>query len=272
MSQTGNYITVDEVLFNSAGFSGDTTFTYCPYGFYVQQISDAFEELNMATMMMDGHADFDMPTEHLTIPLPADCFNVRNIWVYSGDICDIGVSKKVWHKRNYYTQGKGYLANRTGYNTSDPYYLDGFSGGVRMHENLDLIRYNNPATINNVLFFNIQNGNLMLSASCKAAGTKVHIHYASTGCKVGDAPIIPRFYKKAIEDYTTEAALRFRMANEPSNAKFLMALQQEYKMRMDKNGFYGSWHDAVVMARKMSKAEAESLSVYLGKGAWSTGR
>lgn len=272
MSQTGNYIKVDDIIFKVAGFAGDTSYKYAPKGFYVQLISDAFEELNMDTMLLDGHADFDMPTDHLTIPLPGDCFNVRNIWIFDGSICDIGRSRKVWPKRNFYTQGHGYLANRTGRNTNDPYYPNDTLVSSRTPESNDksLIRYANNETVNNVLFFNVQNGNLMLSESCRRAGGRVHIHYNSTGCEVGDAPIIPRFYKTAIEDYATEAAMRFRMANESSN-KTWQVLQQTYERRSDKNGMNGSWHDAVMKSRAMSTAEKESLSAYLGKGAWLNG-
>lgn len=276
MSQTGNYIKVDDVLFNIAGFSGDTGFKQIPKGFYVNLVSDAFIELNMETMMMDGHADFkvsDYP-EHLSISLPSDCFNVRNIWIYDGDVCDIGRSHKVWHKRNFYSQGKGYLANRTGHNTNDPYYLnDNLDNSMQRStvDNKSLIRYDNPSTVNNTLFYNIQNGVLMLSSSCRNAGTKIHIHYASTGCEVGEAPVIPIFYKRAIEDWGTEGALRFKIANDPANAKLWMSLQQTYERRLDISGFNGSWHNAVTKARTMSKDEKEALSIYLGKGAWQSG-
>lgn len=275
MSQTGDYITVDDVLFNIVAFAGDTEFKVIPRGFHVQQISDAFRELNMSSFLMDGHADFkisDYP-EHLSIQLPKDCFDVRNIWIYNGDICDIGASRKVWHKRNFYSMGHGYLANRTGRNTQDPYYLNGTlkNSTTAPLGDKSLIRYNNPSTVNNLLFYNIQNGVLMLSGSCRNAGQKIHIHYASTGCAVGEAPIIPSFYKKAIEDYGTEAALRFRIANDTTGAKNFVYLHQDSKQRLDKEGFYGSWHNAVLKARTMSKGERADLAVYLGKAAWQTG-
>lgn len=272
MSQTGDYIKVGDIMFNAAGFAGDTGFKNVPRGFYTQQINDAFRELNMETKMLDGHADFIIP-KNLTIPLPIDCFDVKNVWVYSGDSCDFNDVRKVWWKRNYYTQGgQGYLANRTGHSINDPYYINDSFSSKANKENLDLIRYRNNNTVNNTLFYNIQNGAIMLSASCLAAGTKVHVNYNSSGCDVYDAPIIPRFFKSAIEDYTTEAVLRFRMVNEPSSAKLWMATQQLYDRRLDKNGFNGSWHTAVLRAKRMSDSERTDLAVYLGKAAWATGR
>lgn len=271
--QTGNYIKVDDVLFMAAGLAGDKSYENLPYGFYIQLINDAFEELNMDSKMLDGHADLPMPQEHLTIPLPKDCFNVLNIWLYDGDICDIGLSRKVWWKRNFYTQGNGYLANRTGRNTNDPYYLNDTMVNARAAgvQQRSVERYYNQSNVNNVLFYNVQNGNLMLSESCRMAGMKVHIHYNSTGCEVGDAAIIPRFYKTAIEDYTIEAAMRFRMANEPSMARNWQSLQQMYAIRLDKDGFNGSWHKAVMKSKSMSSAERQDLATYMGRGAWQNG-
>lgn len=273
MSQTGSYIKVKDILFNAAGFAGDTDYRAIPKGFYIQQIEDAFKELNMETKMLDGHANFDTPIEHLSIPLPADCFNVQNVWMYSGTECDFHASRKVWPKDNYYTEGDGYLANRTGNNTNDPYYLnDSLTSRLRPDRDLSLIRYDNNISINQILFYNIQNGVLMLSASCRAAGNKVHIHYNSTGCEVGEAPIIPLFYKKAIEDYTTEAALRFRMANDIVNARAWQPLWQIADRNLDKNGYNGSWQTALVMARSMSSDQKKAIGIYMGKAAWATGK
>lgn len=260
--QTGNYIKIDEVLMNAAGFSGNTKFMFVSRGFMLQQVEDAFRQLNMDSKMLDGHADFKISdySETLNIPLPSDCFNLENVWIYSGDICDIGASKKVYWKNNFFSRGSGYLANVTDNNVNDPYILNSAILGRTSHNERGL------------LFCNVQNGVLMLSESCRNAGTKVHIAYNSTGCEVGEAPIIPIFFKQSIEDFVTEATLRFRMVNEPSNYRMLRDIQSEYKNRTDRHGFNGSWHDAVKKAASMSTNERNDLAKYLGKGAWATGR
>lgn len=266
--QTADYIKAKDIIFMAAGFAGDPEFKVLPRGMYISLISDAFRELNMDSFFMEARFETVLPEGHLTIPLPGDCFNVKNVYIYDGDVCDYAQSKKVWWKRNYYTNGGGYIANDKGYNGNDPYYTSHSS----LRENKALIRYQDQDNINNVLYYNIQNGNLMLSASCRAAGKKVHIHYNSTGCDVDEAPIIPRFFKQAIEDYTTEAALRFRAANEPANARNWLGLSQAYTVRLDKEGMNGSWHNAIMRVRKMSSAQRADLSDYLGKAAWATGR
>lgn len=266
---TGDYIKAKEIIFMAAGMSGDVSFKAIPRGLYISIISDAFRELNMESKFIDGHADFVTPEKHLSIPLPDDCFNVLGVWMFNGDTCNFEQTKKVWHKTNYFTNGNGYIANDKGYNANDPYYA---SHNSQHNNNKDLIRYNNDGAVNNILFYNIQNGVLMLSPSCRNAGARVHVHYSSTGCDVGEAPIIPRYFKTAIEDYTTETVLRFRMANEPSMAKTWFSIQQLYERRLDKEGMNGSWFNAIQRVKKMSTAQRSDLAVYLGKAAWATGR
>lgn len=256
-------------MFTAAAMAGDKTMSIIPRGMYLSIISDAFRELNIDSFFMINQKDFEMPTEHLSIQLPDDCFNVRNIYIFDGDVCNVAQSKKVWWKRNYYTTGSGYFANDKGYNGNDPYYMNHSE-----MENRDkrFIRVEPNSTVNNVLFYNIQNGVLMLSSSCRAAGTRVHVEYNSTGCNVEEAPIIPRFFKTAIEDYAIETLMRFRMANEPANARAWQILQQTYAVRLDKDGLDGSWHKAVMRVRNMDTLQRASLAEYLGRAAWATGR
>lgn len=262
---TGQYITPDSILFTAAAMAGDKDFKVIPRGFYLSLIQDAFRELNLDSFFSEQRKDFDFPLDNLTIPLPEDCFNVRNIYIYSGDTCTIYNSKKVWWKRNYYTTGNGYIANDKG-NNNDPFY----GSHSAMHEDKSLIRVNNDERINDLLFYNIQMGNVMFSSSCRAAGNKVHIHYNGTGGNIVDAPIIPSMFKTAIEDFVIESALRFRMANEPSMARNWMAMQQLYSNRLNKEGMNGSWFTAIMRVKKMNTSQREELKEYLSRGAWSS--
>lgn len=267
MSNTGHYVTPESLIFNAAGNAGDKSHSIIPKGFYMALIRDAFVDLNMSTNFAEQRANYPMPERSLTLSLPADCFSVKNIYMFNGTDCTFDVTKKVYWKRNYYTQGQGYVANDKWNNGRDPIF--------QTHaESFD----NKPApSINgdresNLLFYNIEMGNLMLSSSCRAAGSMVHIHYNGTGSDIMDAEIIPIFYKTAIEDFITEAALRFRMANEPTMAKNLAYLQQLYEKRLDKEGFRGSWHKAVSLAKNMNPVQRADLNNYLSRGGWATGR
>lgn len=265
---TGNYIAPNEIIFMAAGMAGDKDFRVIPNGFYLRLISDAFEELNLESKMLVGRKDFPVPSDTLTIKLPEDCFNVTGVFIYSGEECRMDNSKKLWWKRNYYTNGKGYIANNKGNNAGDPF----MSSSSTLGEDKSLIRYNSRDGVNRALFYNVENGNLMISSSCLGAGTKIHLVYNSTGCPVGDAPIIPIYFKSAIQDYVIESALRLRMANETSMARTWQSMQQLYERRLDKEGFYGSWHTAIQRVRDMNDGQRSDFADYLSKAAWATGR
>lgn len=265
---TGNYITPETILFNASVNCGDLGYKNFPKGFYMTLIQDAFEELNMTSFFSEEREDFDFPMDNLTLPLPKGCINVMNVYVYSGNMCTVNNSRKVWWKRNYFTRGNGYIANDKGRNERDPF--------LENHTNVSnsdksLIRYDNANSVNEALYYNIQMGNIMFSSSCRSAGTKVHIHFRGVGGDVTEAPIIPRYYKQAIEDFVSEAVLRARMANEPSNIKFLQPLWMMYNSKLDKNGMNGSWFNAIQMVRDMNSSQSAELAEYLGKMASSKG-
>jgi hypothetical protein len=265
---TGHYITPSELIFNAAAFAGDTKHEYVPRGFYMSLIRDAFRELNMASKFTEKRENFKLPQGHLTLPLPEDCFDVENIYMFTGNDCTFEDTKKVYWKKNYYTEGDGYIANDKWINKSDPYFEN---HEFRVGAVSPLL--NKPqAPRTRLLYYNIQMGNLMLSSSCRDAGDMVHIHYRSTGSTAMDSPIIPIFFKTAIEEFVTEAALRFRIANEPQNAKQLTYLHQDCKQRLDKEGMRGSWHQAIYLARTMNDSQRNELNMYLARGGWAPGR
>lgn len=264
---TGTYITSDDILAIAAPMVGDMEFKNIPRGFYYSLIQKAFEELNLDSYFQELRTDLDFP-DNLVLDLPEGCFNVKNIYVYDGDFCDIGRSRKVWWKRNYSTNGKGYIANDKGNNHGDPYYA---SHGLNKNVDKTLIRYDNSMSVNSELFYNIQMGKLMFSSSCKSAGRKVHIHYNGTGCAIGDAPIIPVYFRTAMEDYVIEAALRFRMANDSGDIRKWQMLNSAYRQQLDKDGMDGSWFKAIMRVREMNSSQREELATYLGRGGWASG-
>jgi len=111
---TSSFVKTEEILFTAAGMAGDRTYDIIPRGFYVSLISDAFREFNIDSFFSIERHDVKIPTDTLTIPLPLNCFNVKEVYVYSGDACSVSNSKKLWWKRNYYTKGKGFFANDKG--------------------------------------------------------------------------------------------------------------------------------------------------------------
>lgn len=265
---TGKYYSPGELLSTIAPMVGDKEIKIIPRGFYMSMIQHAFEDLNLVSFFAEKRIDIDFPMDTLTAKLPSDCFNVINVYLFQGDKCDIGASMKVWWKRNYYTNGVGYIANDKG-NNRDPFYAN--HSIINNSYDKTLIRYDNETNVNSSLYYNIQGGNIMFSSSCKSFGGKIHLHYHSTGGDITDAEIIPVYFRTAIEDYVTEAALRFRMANEPSNIRALQPLYMMYAQRLDKEGYNGSWHNAIQLVKSMNSSQREELKEYLSRPAYSSG-
>lgn len=262
---TGHYVTPESLIFNASAFAGDIKHEYIPKGVFMSWIRDAFVELNMQTSFQEQRVSVPFDTKTLTIPLPEDCFDIRNIYMFNGTECTFDVTKKVYWKKNYYTQGVGYVANDKWNNGRDPIFTS--------HDSLNPSNPNDrDFGSNSLLFYNVQLGNLMFSSNCASAGSMVHIHYSGTGSSVMDAPIIPIYFKNAIEDYITEAGLRMRMAMEPASAKMYAFLQQTYEKRLDKEGMRGSWHNAKSLAKSMNTEQRNDLNNYLSRGGWGSGR
>ena len=264
---TGNYITPDDILSVASIMSGDKDYKSIPKGFYYSLIQKAFEDLSIDSFFAEKRIDLDLPKDSLSLLLPEDCFNLRNVYVFDGTGCNISNSKKVYWKKNYYTKGNGYIANDKGDNGNDPY----FDSHRNAHQDKSYIRIDSPGNVNSVLYYNVQMGEIMFSSSCRNAGTKIHLHYNSTGCTIGEAPIIPVYFRTAIEDYVIESALRVRIANETGDIRKWQMLYSEYSKRLDKDGMFGSWFKAIMRVKKMNTSQKNELAIYLGRGGWANG-
>jgi hypothetical protein len=261
-----NYISPDDILSIATVSAGDRDYKSLPKGLYMSLIQKAVEGLAIDTFFQELRESFDIP-ENLVLALPKGCFNVKNVYIFSGDECNIGQSHKVWWKRNYFTKGQGYIANDKGNNANDPFF-DSHNENLN-YANKNLIRYNESSP-NSRLFYNIQMGDLMLSSSCKSAGNKVHVHYNGTGGNIGEEPIIPVFIREAVEDYTIEAALRMRMANEPAQARNWQALWNIYNERLHRP-YEGSWAKAEYRVKTLNQSQREEMKEYFGRNSWGKG-
>lgn len=264
---TGSYIQPEIILSKAAIMVGDREYKSLPRGFYYSLIQQAFEKLALDTFFDEKRKDIDVDGG-LVYSLPDDCFNVENIYMFSGDICNISASHKVWWKRNYFTQGKGYIASDKGnHNYNDPFY-ESHSNNVRTYGTQVTTRMND--NVENRLFYNIQMGNLMISSSCLNAGNKIHIHYRGTGCKIGDAPIIPIFLREAMEDYVITEALLARMANDTGDIRKWQTLYATHLSKLN-HPYDGSWAKAEMKVKSLNSSQKSDLKEYLSRGAWASG-
>lgn len=261
-----SFVSPDEILSMVTPLVGDRDYKSLPKGFYISIIQKAVEELAIDTFFQELRVDLDFPYDNLTIDLPSGCFNVKNVYVFSGDECVYSKSHKVWWKKNFFTNGNGYIANNKGNNPGDPFYDSNYNGNV--YGDKSLIRFQGNS-IERRLFYNIQMGKMMFSSSCRNVGQKVHIHYNGTGGSIGEQPIIPTFARVAIEDYVLEYVLRQKIATD-SDPRRWQSLYNITHSRLNKP-YEGSWAKAEYRIRNMNESQRRELCEYLSKPAFGTG-
>lgn len=238
-------------------------------GFYLTQIAQCLEELSFDTLFNELTTECDFPDETLNLPMPPGAFNMKNIYLFNGDTCNIGNSQIVYWKRNYYTKGEGYLARSKNSNRDTFYQPNGNILDFHTSNAINDNSANNPrnqargSSVENTYYFNIQNGMIMFSSACRGYAM-VALHYNGVPTDIGDEPVIPNFLRQVVIDYVSEAALRTKMAKEPQRWQFLWST---YDKRLNKDGTYGpykgSWHEALMRVTLMDEAERNSLKEYL---------
>lgn len=262
---TGRYHTPEIIISKASSLVGDSTYEFKSKAGYISIVQKAVEELAIYSYFEEIWNDFEMPKD-LVLQMPEDCFNIRDIYLFNGQKCNIEKSRKVYWKRNYYTQGKGYVANDKWENHNDPYYPS-HNIGPRTYE--PILRREAGNAVDQIYFYNIQNGVVMFSPSCLSGGERVMLHYNGLGCKFGEAPLIPAIFRTAIEDYVCEFVLREKMGQEPSQG--LISLWKIYDNRLN-NPMNGSWTEAINRAKKMNASQRQELATYLGRGDWGANR
>jgi len=243
-------------------------------GFYISSIQSALEALAYDTFFLQLVIDVPMDNHKLQVEIPNNIFNIRELYLWSGECCGPTNSVAVHYKRlfnNMNSGGIGYSSRiKGGGTTSDPIYP--------VHYNTDPIhtidnnhpsdplypRHYNGFGGSSLRWANIQNGILMFSSGC-GGYQNVRIVANGTAGAIGDAPIIPRYFREAIIDYVCEQYFRVQMAKDP---RIFAPMQQMYELRLNGkrgNGTDGSWCTAENRVKTMDSWERDELIEYMSK-------
>ncbi len=218
-------------------------------GWYVSRIQDAIQELAFDTFFFEITRDFDFP-DNFILEMPKDAFNIKEIHLFNGGCCKPESSSVVHWKRTYNNKGGGtdYTARikeigESGY--FDPflpnegYSRNSYYGGVK-------------------LFANIQNGMIMFSSD-SSSYEKVRLIYNSMGGEIGDLPIIPRFFERAVNDYVSHKYYESMQSRDP---RLYGSLENKYYARLN-DPRDGSWKKARMRSTSMDSWEKESMNEYI---------
>jgi len=247
---------LQDVLINMGDREGKKLF----HGWYLSQIQECLQELSFDTLFFERREDLVIDKESLTVDLPAGTFNVKEVYAYSGSICEPGSMTKLWHKRNYFTKGGRVVAKNRGDKSPDPFFINGRTYSQTQPYGDLLIRNDeNPAS--NLHYYNVENGSIMVSSSVRKFDM-LHVRFSGISANLGDTPFIPPIFKQAVVDYVCEAASRALMTENPQMYSNLWRI---YTSRLDKEGYNGSWHRVATRVSKMSDGEKNDFREYIGR-------
>lgn len=240
MDSSNDYLSVNHVLAEVSMACGDKDFRNgFSKGWYVSRIQDALQEIAIDTFYQKITDDFDIPS-NLNLEMPDNSFNIRLMIAYTGACCVPSTSAVIHWKRNYNNKGKvdGALTRHEGTgraNTSDPIL---------------------PSTrgIDNLYYAAVQEGVISFSPAV-AQFDKVRITYNGMGIQVGDTPVIPRFFERAVNSYVRTQFWLAKLSLEPR--KWIGLYDRaviEYSKEMEK---------AKLRMLSMNSWERESLNEYI---------
>jgi hypothetical protein len=247
---SNDFISAEKIIAEVAQTVDDKDFKkgFSP-GWFNSRVKDALQELAFETYYFKILRDFEVP-KNLQIEMPEDTFNIREIYLYTGEICNPLKTQVVYHKRlfNNMHKGDGYSAR-----VKD----DGSNGGDVFQPNQRLYNINNQGFYGPKYYYNVHDGVMMFSKECSAF-PYVRVIFNGMGGEDGSLPVIPRFFQRAIVDFVEERYLNAMKMREPRKYN---SLWQAAQMRL--SSYTGSWAKAKQRVSSMDSAEKESMEEYI---------
>jgi len=247
-----DFISVDHILAEVTATVNDVEFKNgFSKGWYTSRIQDALQELAFDTFWQKITHDFEIP-ENCRIKMPENVFNIREIYLYSGELCNPIKTQNVYWKRlfdNSY-KGDGYTAK-----VKDNLGMvnDVFQPGFRSTNGINN-RYSGP-----LYYYNVsEDGYIMLSKS-SLAFPYLRVRFNGMGVVPGEIPVIPRFFERAVMDYVK---VRFYEAMKSRDIRTYRPLWMDAKNDLE-DPRDGSWNKARKRIKSMDSAEKESMEEYI---------
>ncbi len=135
---------------------------------------------------------------------------------------------------------------------------DGSNGSDPFLPNQRIDVYNRQGFYGPKFYWNEQNGIIMFSKEC-ATFPYVRIIFNGVGGPIGDVPVIPSFFERAIVDYVEEKFYNAMKARNPRTFRVLW--QDAYNKLHDMRT--GSWNKARKRVKSMNSAQKESMEEYI---------
>lgn len=261
-----NMISPQEILSDVLKLANDESFKDNSEGYYNSLIQQALQELAFDTFFDERTEFFDVP-ENLNLSMPRGSFNLRQIYLYNGTECNFGTAQNVYYKRNYFTKGKGSLSRDKGVNNNnDPFFQNRRSSNGSNLSDPSFRRVAGALTsINNIYFYNIQRGMIMLSPNARSF-QKIAISFNGTGGDIGDVSFIPQYLREAVKGWVLDPIYKVKMAMSEGGADFnkwqTLWSMNENQLRKP---FTGIWDTAELRVKSMDTKAREDYKEYMSR-------
>ena len=213
------------------------------HGWYISQIQQALEELSFDTFFNEIYLDFTFPTD-LRLKIPKGAFNVKKIFIYTGEDCDVASQTNVYIKQTYFTRGEGKstMMNRAG--ISDP-FISGYNYS------------------DSIYFASLQNGYIHFGEGC-IGHTMVRVYFNGIFTDVGAAPFVPRQFRQVVKTFVAEKFYRNMKSRKP---RVFRAIHSDTYNMLYK-AYDGEWDKAMQRSKSLDSKFREDMGEYLSKGNW----
>ena len=267
-----NTVSINQILADVFPLVGeDGSFKEYNKGYYISQVQRALETLSLDTFFDERTVAFPVPN-NLALDIPKGMFNLKNMYLNNSDGCALGNdSVNVYRKSDFWNNdGSGsenYVSkNKGGKGSRDPFYnrtnfrnssIDAESRNYSTNPNSRI------GEIDNAYYYNIQNGVIMLSSSCKKFPYVIMV-FNGISTEIGDTPIIPIQFREVVIDLVAESVLRAKAAKAP------VVYREQYndsKQRLGRNPYNpsGTWWNAMTRIAAMDNKARDDYKLYLGK-------
>lgn len=243
-------LSIEEILADVLVRVDDEKLKQFTLGWYKRQIKSGMEKLNFSAPFIKTYKDVSI-TPNLRVPIPKGVWDLIDLFIWNpkgecDQACVMGETIRLFHKRNYMTDGygKGYTARHMSHTTD--YQL-----GV-------------PFTQDNALYFyNTHMGDVLLSDSCYGF-EKLRLYYHGVATDIDSVRFIPPFLRDVLIAWGALEAFTALKARDPNKYRILWA---DAKSDLyDRNGLEGSkWDTAQSLLLKIDRKAWNDLSEYLGQ-------
>lgn len=247
---SNDFTTAERIIADVATTVGDENFRMgFSKGWYMSKVQNAVQEMSLDSKYFKPVFDYEIPTGNLQIPVPPGVFDLREIYLYNGTLCSPAKTQVVHWKRlfNNNGEGGGYTARvkDDGSNSMDPFI-----------PNQSIATRNYSAYPGTLFYYNIHEGVLMLSESCRSF-PYIRLVFNGLGGEIGGDLIIPRLFERAIVDFVEERFYNSMKARDPRKYR---ALWSDAKANLE--SYTGNWAKTVKRIKGMDQAQKESMFEY----------